>query len=180
MGWNCLTSGWCRGKPTAHLNVEGKDADVTMQTLLMLVVVVSLLPMFIMAIMAMKWSRASRPPSVQRENALYADHLIEIWPDYIVFFNYYIFSMHRNKCVRVDEIERIWTKPCTLRTGKWRIHGSGDFRTWFPQDNHRPKRDRIFFADLSTQGTRIGFTVERPEEVEKVLKGKGLFKTKVE
>ena len=128
----------------------------------------------------MKWSRSSKPPSSPQGNPLYADHLIEIWPDYIVFFNYYIFSTHRSKCVRVDEIERIWTEPCTLRTGKWRIHGSSDFKTWFPQDNHRPKRDRIFFADLRTQGTRIGFTVERPDEVEKLLKEKGLLKTKQE
>lgn len=158
----------------------GFKKENEMQTVLMIVVFASLLPMVIMAVMAVKWSRSSRPPSSPQGNALYADGLVEIWPDYIVFFNYYAFTIHRSKCVRMDEIERIWTEPPTLGTGKWRIHGSSDFSTWFPQDTHRPKRDRIFFADLRTQGTRIGFTVERPEEVEKLLKEKRLLKPKSE
>ena len=144
--------------------------------IIILAVAASLIPIAIMAAMSVKWSRASKAPSSLHGNALYADRLIQIWPDYMVFLNYY-FPTYKSKWVRMDDIERIWKEPSTLRTGKWRIHGSGDFRTWYPQDCERQKRDRIFFATLRTQRTRIGFTVERPEEVEMVLKGKGFLET---
>ena len=141
---------------------------------LWIVVVVSFLPMAIFVAMSRKQLDPSPRPSSYPGNALYVDRLIEIWPDKMVFHHYY-FPTFMSKRVPMDKIERIWTESCTLRTGQWRIGGSGDGRVWFPLDFQRPQRDRIFFATLRTQKINIGFTVERPEEVEMVLKGKGFL-----
>jgi hypothetical protein len=63
----------------------------------------------------------------------------------------------------------------TLFTGKWRLQGSGDLRTWFPLDSKRPKRDKVFLVTLLDRRIRIGFTVEHSDEVLQILKEKGLI-----
>jgi len=73
------------------------------------------------------------------------------------------------------DIDHIDVKKPTVVTGKWRIGGSGNFRTWFPLNWNRPSRDRIFHATLKTRGMNIGFTVEHPAEVMSILKKKMLI-----
>jgi hypothetical protein len=75
------------------------------------------------------------------------------------------------------DIEQITVVPPTIWNGKWRLHGTGNFKTWYPKDNKRFKRDRIFFATLKNQWVNIGFTVEDGERVEKILKDKNLIRT---
>ncbi len=141
---------------------------------ILIVAIVLVLPIVLAMIFSRRWAKSSgRPASLQGE-VIYADELIQIWPEYIVFLRYY-FPTYDSKWVRLDAIERIWTERLTMRTGKWRIHGTGNFATWYPEDGRRPKRSRIFFAKLKTQRVRIGFTVERPEEVERILREKALM-----
>jgi hypothetical protein len=71
-------------------------------------------------------------------------------------------------------IDLVEVLKSSLLSGKWRIHGSVDFRTWFPRDLDRLKRDRIFLLHLHKKWRRVGFTVENSGAVIGVLKDKGI------
>ncbi len=106
---------------------------------------------------------------------MYYDSLISITDDEIVFKHYY-FPTGKKKVVPLTDIERIMVKPPTLWNGKWRLWGTGNFKTWFPADINRPGRDRIFIAILKNQWINVGFTVEDADSVEKILKEKNLIR----
>lgn len=74
------------------------------------------------------------------------------------------------------DIEGIKVKEPTTWNGKWRIHGTGNVKTWYPRDDSRPKRDRIFFAKLKGRWIDIGFTVEDADKVERIFKEKNLLR----
>jgi hypothetical protein len=105
---------------------------------------------------------------------IYRDHLVSITANEITFAHYY-FPTGRPKTVRLADIERIEVVKATVRHGKWRIHGTGNFKTWFPRDIGRPKRDKIFLAKLKRQWVDIGFTVEDAARVEGILREKNLI-----
>jgi hypothetical protein len=107
--------------------------------------------------------------------SLYSDKLISLTDKDIIFYSYY-FPTGKNKHVKIDDIECITVLEPTLRNGKWRIHGTGNFKVWFPKDNNRPHRDRIFIATLKNQWVNIGFTVEDGDTVENLLRSKSLIK----
>ena len=107
------------------------------------------------------------------DSIIYDDKLITIFPDSILFKNYYLFSIG-SKRIRFDRIRTITVDEPTLFTGKWRFQGSGDLRTWFPFDSKRPKRDKIFTVTFLEKRTRIGFTVEDSNQVLHILREKGL------
>jgi len=102
----------------------------------------------------------------------YSDSLVEVSQTGIRFRNYYF--PFGSKFVRFFHILRVTKMRPTLWNGKWRLWGTGDFRTWFPRDWRRPQRSCIFLLRLSTQKTRIGFTVEDPERFVEVVKSRGL------
>ncbi len=104
----------------------------------------------------------------------YEDKLVKIFSDSILLKNYYLFSLG-SKRIRFDRIRTITVEKLTLFSGKWRLQGSGDLRTWFPLDPKRPKRDKVFLVTLLDRRIRIGFTVEHSDEVLQILKGKGLI-----
>jgi hypothetical protein len=106
---------------------------------------------------------------------LYSDELISITDKEIIFYHYY-FPTGKKKRVKIDDIEYITVIEPTLANGKWRIHGTGNFKVWFPKDSNRPQRDRIFIASLKNQWIDIGFTVEDGDEVESQLSSMGLVK----
>ena len=107
---------------------------------------------------------------------VYRDSLVSITQDEIIFEHYY-FPTGRKKVVRFFDIERITVKKPTIWNGKWRLHGTGNFKTWFPKDNKRFKRDRIFFAKLKGRWVDIGFTVEDGGQVEEIFREKNLMGT---
>ncbi len=111
------------------------------------------------------------------ETILYADALVEITPARITFRRYGIFGTDRR--VALGDIEKITVKDASLWTGKYRIHGTGDFKIWFPRDVQRPSRDRIFFAFLKGKRRVIGFTVERSEEAAAILQTRGLIRQRI-
>ena len=108
---------------------------------------------------------------------IYQDDLVLITEDTIIFEHYY-FPTGKKKTVQLDDIEWIKVKQPTIKNGKWRIHGTGNFNTWFPRDKARPKREKIFFARLRSQRVDIGFTVEDADQVEKIFKEKNLIISK--
>jgi hypothetical protein len=107
-------------------------------------------------------------------NLNYKDSLVEVSDDGMVFHRYY-FPLGGDKHVPLNRIESVKVGRNSFFGGKWRIWGTGDFRTWFPEDWGRPGRDRVFFASLRDSYRRIGFTVENSENLIAVLKTRGLL-----
>ncbi|MBA3038076.1 MAG: hypothetical protein FP814_16500 [Desulfobacterium sp.] len=107
--------------------------------------------------------------------ATYSDKLVSITNEEIILEHYY-FPTGKKKVVRLDNIERIAVEKPTIRNGKWRLHGTGNFKTWYPMDYSRYKRDRIFFVMLKDQWVNIGFTVEDGNQVEKIFRDKSLIR----
>ncbi len=108
---------------------------------------------------------------------LYSDSLITITDNEIVFKHYY-FPSGKAKIVLLKNITGITVKPSTISNGKWRLHGTGNIKTWYPMDRKRPQRDRIFLADLNNQWINIGFTVENGERVETIFEEKKLLRNR--
>ena len=104
----------------------------------------------------------------------YRDSLIEICADTIVFKNYYFPT--GSKSIQLSQVEYVEEKPPTLRNGKWRLHGTCTFRTYFPADYDRPSRDKIFVMKVKRKWMRIGFTVEHSYAVSELFKTKGLLR----
>jgi hypothetical protein len=104
---------------------------------------------------------------------IYADELVDVYDEGIRLKRYY-FPTARPKFVKFTDIDRWEIKPSSLRNGKWRNWGTGDFKTWFPLDLHRSKRDVIFFIRLTTQKTAIGFSVENCDAFMKALTSKSI------
>jgi hypothetical protein len=103
---------------------------------------------------------------------MYRDSLIEITDKGLTLHRYYFPFGDRD--VAFDELEKVEVLSPSIWAGRWRIWGSGDLKTWFPLDWKRPSRDRIFVGHLRGKTKRIGFTVEKSAEVEKLLTAKGL------
>lgn len=78
---------------------------------------------------------------------IYQDGFIEISKDSLILKKYYYPSL-KAKEIKLSNIEKIEVKEPSIWTGKWRFHGTGNFKTWFPLDVERNKRDKIFFSDI--------------------------------
>jgi len=103
---------------------------------------------------------------------IYADKLVLITENSIFFKRYYF--PFGSKSIELSIIEYVEVLKPSLLKGKWRIHGSGDFRTWFPLDTDRPKRDRIFILHLHKKWRRIGFAVEYSDALIGVFNNKNI------
>jgi hypothetical protein len=114
---------------------------------------------------------------VMSTEVIYQDKLITITKNEIIFHNYYFPTM-KNKIVKLENLKSVSVEKPTIWNGRWRLHGTGNFKVWFPKDYGRPKRDRIFIATLKTQWVNIGFTVEDGDKVEAFLKSRNLIEKK--
>ena len=108
------------------------------------------------------------------KDIIYSDSLVEIKHSSILFHRYSFFE--RDQLVLLSDIEKIVVKKATIWNGKFRFHGIGDFKTWFPKDFQRYKRDKIFVAYIRYKWWRIGFTVEDSDTAIKIFQEKGLIK----
>jgi hypothetical protein len=109
-----------------------------------------------------------------KSEILYEDKLIEIRGDSLILKSYYFPSMSPKR-IQFTDIERIEIKQASILTGKWRIQGTGDLRTWFPFDASRSKRDRIYYIYYKNKWVRSAFTVEDSRKTEGILRTKGLL-----
>jgi hypothetical protein len=109
-----------------------------------------------------------------KSDIVYQDSLLEISDDKIVFKKYY-FPTFKSKEVAIGNIAQVQVKEPSLTTGKYRYHGTGNIRTWYPLDMARSTRDKIFFLILKDQWVRIGFTGENSEAIENFFRQKGLL-----
>ncbi|MBU2488732.1 MAG: hypothetical protein KKA60_05015 [Proteobacteria bacterium] len=101
---------------------------------------------------------------------LYEDPLVRITDDGIRFSGFHFFV--GKKFIPFSGVEKVVVLDNSLATGKWRIHGSGDFRHWFPLDWRRPGRDRIFILFRKDAWWRVGFTAESGQTVQAILKAR--------
>ena len=108
---------------------------------------------------------------------IYSDSLVEITNQNILFRRYSFFE--RDRKVFFSDIEKIVVKKATIWNGKFRFHGTGDFKTWFPKDFQRYKRDKIFVAYIRNKWWRIGFTAEDSDTIMRILREKGLIVNKI-
>jgi len=108
------------------------------------------------------------------KDIIYSDSLVEIKRDSILFKRYSFFE--KDRLVLFTDIEKIVVKKATIWNGRFRFHGTGDFKTWFPKDFQRYKRDKIFIASIRYKWWRIGFTVEDSDTVARILRNKVLIK----
>jgi hypothetical protein len=104
---------------------------------------------------------------------LYTDTLLDITDEAITLKKFSL--LRRPKRLLFSEIERVEARAPSVQSGKWRIWGSGDFRTWFPFDRHRSQRDTIFVVFLQTSWRRLAFTAEDSIRVRRILVQKGLL-----
>jgi hypothetical protein len=106
--------------------------------------------------------------------ALYQDRMILITADRLVLRRYS--PLGSSRTVPFADIEVIRALPPTLRNGKWRLSGTGDFRRFFTRDFRRPWRDTIFLLIPHDKAAyQIGFTVEDSAQVRKVLSQIGVL-----
>lgn len=108
------------------------------------------------------------------ETILYQDKLVEITDISITLKKYY-FPSFKEKKIILSDIKNIEILTPTLTNGKWRIHGSGNLKTWFPYDIERPKRDKIFLISFKNKWIKNGFTVEDSSAVQKILAEKRII-----
>jgi hypothetical protein len=105
---------------------------------------------------------------------LYQDGLVTILHDAIVLKRHTFFNFGTRR-IPFAETRTIVTEVPSLRTGKWRIQGTGDLNTWYPLDWKRPSRDTSFIITLKARQMRVGFTVEDSQQVMTILSDKGLL-----
>lgn len=103
-------------------------------------------------------------------NTLYSDKLLEINDDSILICKYYY--PFGSKRIQYEDIENITVYKTSSHFDMYRLWGTGDFHTWYPPDNRRPKREKIFIIKLKKKYWRPGFTVEDSQTVLDLLKNK--------
>ena len=107
---------------------------------------------------------------------LYSDSLICITKNSIRFQQYYFPC--GSKSIEISQIDHVEVLKPTLLGGKWRIHGTGDFRTWFPRDAKRPNRDLLLYllwqlGQLTNQqiGEKFGLRYSAVSQRGSIFKG---------
>ncbi len=109
--------------------------------------------------------------ATESKSTLYTDKLVEISEDSILFRNYYPVGSKRFPVSNIKEITYYQSK---WWSGKWRICGSGDFKTWWPLDRKRPSRDMVFILYPVKGKRRVGFTVEDSQKAMEALREIGV------
>ncbi len=109
-----------------------------------------------------------------KKDTLYQDKLIILYDDSLILLKYYFPSLSP-KTIFFKDVKNIEVLKPTLFTGKYRIQGTGNFRTWYPFDALRPKRNKVFIIKYVGKWVQSGFTVENSDEVESILREKKLI-----
>jgi len=105
-------------------------------------------------------------------NILYEDRLVKLTKETLTVKRYYLpFSWPplANKTVRWERLGHLYALPAHMKSGQFRIWGTGDFKIWFACDWKRPWRRKTFILDFPGRTQHIGFTVENEESFEKAI-----------
>jgi hypothetical protein len=109
------------------------------------------------------------------ENNLYRDRYIEVYPEFLILKGYF-FGPFGKKRIDFDTIRMIELINLNFWTGRYRIQGTGDFRSWFALDMDRPSRENAFLIHRRQKWWRIGFSAEDVDRVADLFQAKGLLR----
>ena len=109
-----------------------------------------------------------------KKDIQYQDKLILLYDDSLILFKYYFPSLSP-KTILFKDIKNIEVHKPTLFSGKYRLQGTGNFRTWYPFDGLRPKRNKIFIIKYVGKWMQSEFNVENSAEVESILREKKII-----
>lgn len=71
---------------------------------------------------------------------IFHDEKLEIYKDCVIVKDYYAPGF--DKKLRTSDIENVWVENLTFVGGKYRLWGTGTFRTWAPFHFGRATRDK--------------------------------------
>lgn len=115
-----------------------------------------------------------RKRAVVDENIVYHDRYVEIYPTHMILNGFYFGPIGR-KQIDFDSVSSIEALGLDFWKGRYRIQGTGDFKTWFAHDIRRPSRDRAFIVRRAGKWWRIGFSCEDFDKVAALFEAKGLL-----
>ena len=81
-----------------------------------------------------------RMSTEKRIQPIFQDKKLEIYKDLIIIRDCYAPGL--DKKLRISDIENVWVENLTFLGGKYRLWGTGTFRSWFPFHLGREVRDR--------------------------------------
>ena len=71
---------------------------------------------------------------------IFQDKKLEIYKDLVIIKDCY--APRFDKKLRISDIENVWVENLTFLGGKYRLCGTGTFRSWFPFHLGREARDK--------------------------------------
>ena len=76
----------------------------------------------------------------KRIQPIFQDKKLEIYKDLVIIKDCY--APRLDKKLRISDIENVWVENLTFVGGKYRLWGTGTFRSWFPFHFGREARDK--------------------------------------
>ena len=70
---------------------------------------------------------------------IFQDKKLEIYQDLVIIKDCYAPGLDQKLCI--SDIENVWVEKLTFLRGKYRLGGTGTFRSWFPFHFGREARD---------------------------------------
>jgi len=110
------------------------------------------------------------------KDIVYNDRFLEIYQDHMILSGFYFGPVGRKK-LPFKNISEIKIVDIGFWKGKYRVQGTGDFKTWFTHDIDRPSKTIAFILYRNNKWWRIGFSVEDYETVSAIFESKGLLTT---
>ncbi|MEU8687360.1 hypothetical protein [Streptomyces sp. NPDC048665] len=98
---------------------------------------------------------------------MYDDGLLACTDSELIIRRYY-FPWGSAKRIPYSQIRGVQWIPLDLRTGSWRLWGSGDFVHYFNLDTSRPRKRVALIVDLGRRVKPV-ITPDEPERLVEVL-----------
>lgn len=108
------------------------------------------------------------------KDIVYCDRFVEIYPDYMIL-NGFLLGPIGKKRIAFDSVSRIELICLDFWSGRYRVQGTGDFRTWFAHDIDRSSKGRAFLVHRVRKRLGIGFSAEDFDKVTAIFEAKGLL-----
>ncbi|WP_369386380.1 hypothetical protein AB5J72_01280 [Streptomyces sp. CG1] len=103
---------------------------------------------------------------------MYDDGLVACTDEELIIRRYY-FPWGSAKRIPYEQIRGLRRMPLSLRTGSWRIWGSGDLVHYFNLDPGRPQKRVAFIVDLGRRVKPV-ITPNEPERLAAELTAHGV------
>lgn len=105
---------------------------------------------------------------------VYNDRFLEIYPEYMILNGFYLGPIGRKK-ISFNSIDAIKELRLNVWKGRYRIQGTGDFKTWFTHDINRSAKEKAFILFRDRKWWRIVFSADDFSRVAAIFDSKGLL-----